>query len=80
MRNPNSREIYMTVLDPYPRWKMILYGARGGSGHTVLKGVMEDTGPAETGHLVVENTLSLVAILFPPIYRGLISRENLHGC
>ncbi len=52
----NSREIYMTVLDPYAKmnnpgtWKI------GDPGHSIENSnYVEDTGSAETGHLVVVN-------------------------
>ena len=52
----NSREIYMTVLDPYAKMENDPSWTPGASGHTIANGgYVEDTGPAETGHLVVVN-------------------------
>ena len=52
----NSREIYMTVLDPYAKMNNDPSWTPGAVGHSVANGgYVEDTGSAETGHLVVVN-------------------------
>ena len=52
----NSREIYMTVLDPYAKMENDPTWTPGATGHSVVNGnYIEDTGPGEEGHLVVVN-------------------------
>jgi len=51
----NSREIYMSVLDPYAKMAHSSY-SQGMSGHSTYgNGYSEDTGLASEGHLVVVN-------------------------
>ena len=52
----NSREIYMTVLDPYAKMNNDPSWTPGSPGHSVSGGTYyEDTGSGEDGHLVVVN-------------------------
>ena len=52
----NSREIYMTVLDPYGKMQNDPLWTTGSTGHSVANGgYVEDTGPGAEGHLVVVN-------------------------
>ena len=52
----NSREIYMTVLDPYAKMNNDPTFVPGANGHSVNgQTYVEDTGPAAEGHLVVVN-------------------------
>ncbi|MCS5533059.1 MAG: hypothetical protein NZ736_02230 [Candidatus Poseidoniaceae archaeon] len=52
----NSREIYMTVLDPYAKMNNDAQWVPGETGHSVQNnGYVEDVGPAADGHLVVVN-------------------------
>jgi len=52
----NSREIYMTVLDPYAKMNNDPTFVPGENGHSVSgQSYIEDTGPAADGHLVVVN-------------------------
>ena len=52
----NSREIYMTVLDPYGKMNNDPTWTPGASGHSVVNGgYVEDTGAGADGHLVVVN-------------------------
>jgi uncharacterized membrane protein len=52
----NSREIFMTVLDPYGKMDNDPQWIPGNSGHTtVSNGYAEDTGRGSEGHLVVVN-------------------------
>ena len=52
----NSREIYMTVLDPYAKMNNDPSFVPGASGHSVqFGGYVEDTGAGADGHLVVVN-------------------------
>ena len=52
----NSREIFMTVLDPYGKMDNDPQWVPGNSGHTTSgNGYVEDTGRGSEGHLVVVN-------------------------
>ena len=52
----NSREIFMTVLDPYGKMQNDPQWVPGNSGHTTSgNGYVEDTGRGSEGHLVVVN-------------------------
>ena len=52
----NSREIFMTVLDPYGKMDNDPQWSAGDSGHTTVgNGYAEDTGRGSEGHLVVVN-------------------------
>ncbi|MDG1556593.1 MAG: hypothetical protein P8Q98_02215, partial [Candidatus Poseidoniaceae archaeon] len=52
----NSREIYMSVLDPYGKMNNDPTWVPGGTGHSVVSGnYVEDTGLGSEGHLVVVN-------------------------
>ena len=52
----NSREIFMTVLDPYGKMDNDPTWIPGNSGHTTTgSGYQEDTGRGSEGHLVVVN-------------------------
>ena len=52
----NSREIYMTVLDPYGKMNNDPTWTPGATGHSVVNGeYIEDTGAGADGHLVVVN-------------------------
>jgi uncharacterized membrane protein len=52
----NSREIFMTVLDPYGKMDNDPQWVPGNSGHTTAgNGYVEDTGRGSEGHLVVVN-------------------------
>ena len=52
----NSREIFMTVLDPYGKMQNDPQWGPGNSGHTTSgNGYVEDTGRGSEGHLVVVN-------------------------
>ena len=52
----NSREIFMTVLDPYAKMNNDPSFVPGEHGHSVSgQTYIEDTGPAADGHLVVVN-------------------------
>jgi hypothetical protein len=52
----NSREIYMSVLDPYGKMNNDPQWVPGGTGHSVIQGsYAEDTGLGSEGHLVVVN-------------------------
>ena len=52
----NSREIYMTVLDPYAKMNNDPSWTPGSTGHSISGGgYVEDVGPASEGHLVVVN-------------------------
>jgi uncharacterized membrane protein len=52
----NSREIFMTVLDPYGKMDNDQQWTPGQPGHTTLgNGYAEDTGRGSEGHLVVVN-------------------------
>jgi hypothetical protein len=52
----NSREIYMSVLDPYGKMNNDPTWVPGGTGHSVVSGnYVEDTGLGSDGHLVVVN-------------------------
>ena len=52
----NSREIFMTVLDPYGKMQNDQQWVPGNSGHTTSgNGYVEDTGRGSEGHLVVVN-------------------------
>tara|TARA_B100001093_G_scaffold68951_1_gene59232 strand:- start:32779 stop:37869 length:5091 start_codon:yes stop_codon:yes gene_type:complete len=52
----NSREIYMSVLDPYAKMNNDPTWTPGATGHSVVNGgYVEDTGAGSDGHLVVVN-------------------------
>ncbi len=52
----NSREIYMTVLDPYGKMNNDPSWVPGATGHSIIGGsYAEDTGAGADGHLVVVN-------------------------
>ncbi len=52
----NSREIYMSVLDPYGKMNNDPTWVPGGTGHSVVSSnYVEDTGLGSEGHLVVVN-------------------------
>jgi len=52
----NSREIYMSVLDPYGKMNNDPAWVPGGTGHSISGGsYVEDTGAGADGHLVVVN-------------------------
>ena len=52
----NSREIYMSVLDPYGKMNNDVSWTPGASGHSIIGGgYAEDTGAGADGHLVVVN-------------------------
>jgi len=52
----NSREIYMSVLDPYGKMNNDPTWTPGASGHSIVSGsYAEDTGAGADGHLVVVN-------------------------
>ena len=52
----NSREIYMSVLDPYGKMSNDPTWVPGATGHSVIGGsYVEDTGAGADGHLVVVN-------------------------
>jgi len=52
----NSREIYMSVLDPYAKMDNDLSWTPGSPGHSIVDGTYsEDTGLGSDGHLVVVN-------------------------
>ncbi|MDA1131431.1 MAG: hypothetical protein O3B00_08035 [archaeon] len=52
----NSREIYMTVLDPYAKMNNDPSWTPGSTGHSISGGgYVEDVGSAADGHLVVVN-------------------------
>jgi len=77
----NSREIFMTVLDPYGKMDNDPQWAAGDPGHTTVgNGYAEDTGRGSEGHLVVVNdtrvTIDDAFSLHPSI--GVDMQGNTH--
>ena len=77
----NSREIFMTVLDPYGKMDNDAQWIAGDSGHTTTgSGYIEDTGRGSEGHLVVVNdtrvTIDDAFSLHPSI--GVDMQGNTH--